>query len=80
MLSNQPAHGKNTRKLMHPKIKNRPKGTKPADGGVEPLLPHEVTNQSASFDTASRRNNGAIQPLSGSANHARHHVYRKTQA
>ena len=65
---------------MHPKIKNRPAGTKkPAANTVKPLLLHDVTKLSASVNAASRRNIVATQPASGSANHARHHASPKSQ-
>ena len=65
---------------MHPKIKNRPTDEQAAPSTVKPLVLHDVTNQSASANDASRRRMVAIQPASGSANHARHHVSRHTQA
>jgi hypothetical protein len=65
---------------MHPKIKNRPSGGKTQIGAVKPLLLHDVTNPAASANDASRHSQIAIQPASGVANHARHHVSRKTQA
>jgi hypothetical protein len=65
---------------MHPKIKNRPKGMKISGSGVEPLLPHKATSLSTSLNPASRRSAGAVQPASGAANHARHHVSRQTQS
>jgi hypothetical protein len=65
---------------MHPKIKNRPAGTKAATGPVKPLLLHGVLKPTASASDASRQGRFAIQPASGSANHARHHVSRHTQS
>jgi len=65
---------------MHPKIKNRPAGGKSPINTVKPLLLHEVTNQMASANDASRRRLIATQPASGTANHARHHVSRHTQS
>jgi len=65
---------------MHPKIKKRPAGGKPPINTVKPLLLHEVTNQMASANDASRHRLVATQPASGSANHARHHVSRHTQS
>jgi len=65
---------------MHPKIKNRAIGDKPALGAVRPLLLHDVTNPVASATAASRQRLVATQPASGRANHARHHVSRHTQS
>lgn len=65
---------------MHPKIKSRPAGAPPTVGSVKPLLLHDVTKQTGSANAASRRRLIATQPASGSANHARHHVSRKTQS
>jgi hypothetical protein len=68
--------------FMHPKIKNRPAigKTQGLINTVEPLLPHEVTNQNASAVAASRRRIDAKQTASPIANHARHHVSRQTQS
>jgi hypothetical protein len=65
---------------MHPKIKNRPAGSKAVVGSVKPLLLHDVTKQTASANDASRHSRIALQPASGAANHARHHVSRHTQS
>jgi hypothetical protein len=65
---------------MHPKIKNRPVGQAVAAAPVMPLLAHDVTNPKASANAASRLHPIAPGPASGSANHARHHVSRKTQS
>lgn len=65
---------------MHSKIKSRPANTTSPVGAVQPLLLHAVTNPSASANAASRRHQVAIQPAVGAANHARHHVSRRTQA
>jgi hypothetical protein len=65
---------------MHPKIKDRPKGNNIPGNIVEPLLPHEAVKQSASFIKGSRLNSGAIKLAPFAANHARHHVSRKTQS
>ena len=65
---------------MHPKIKNRPSGVAAALGSVRPLLLHDVTNTTASANAASRLRMMAAQPVSGTANHARHHVSRLTQS
>jgi len=67
---------------MHPKIKTRPSPEGNLAQRVEPLLPHEAIQQSASINPSARSNNmpKAIQPASGSANHARHHVSRHTQS
>lgn len=62
---------------MHPKIKRRPAGE---NALVRPLVIHDLINQAASANAASRRQMIAIQPASGPANHARHHVSRQTQA
>lgn len=65
---------------MHPKIKNRPAGVPATVGSVKPLLLHDVTQQNASANAASRRRLVATQPASGSANHARHHVSPQAQS
>ena len=65
---------------MHPKIKNRPTSESASAGTVSPPLVHDVTKQTASAIDASRHALIAMQPASGTANHARHHVSRKTQA
>jgi len=67
---------------MHPKIKNRPTAGKNPNpvNTVEPLLPHEVTNQNAAAVAASRRRIEAKQTATTIANHARHHVSRQTQS
>jgi len=65
---------------MHPKIKPRPAGGIAAISVVKPLLLHDVVNPKASANAASRKRQQAIEPASGTANHARHHVSRKTQA
>ena len=68
---------------MHPKLKNRPSAENVpgnAVNSVKPLVLHEVTNPVASANAASRRRLVAVQPASGTANHARHHVSRHTQA
>lgn len=65
---------------MHPKIKNRPVGTKkPAANTVKPLLLHDVGKLTASANAASRRRITAKLPASGPANHARHHASPKSQ-
>jgi hypothetical protein len=65
---------------MHPKIKSRPStGNGPANI-VEPIVAHEIANLAASAKAASRRTIAPIQPPSGAANHARHHVSRHTQS
>jgi hypothetical protein len=62
--------------------KNKPRSAAGAiiPGTVRTLLLHDVTNPSASANAASRRRMAALQPASGSANHARHHVSRKSQS
>ena len=65
---------------MHPKIKKRPVGKGAPVSIVKPLLLHEVANPLASANAASRRRQVANTPLSGTANHSRHHVSRHTQA
>ena len=65
---------------MHPEIKRRPTGEKTKINAVKPLVLHDVINQAASANDASRHRLVAIQPASGTANHARHHVSRHTQA
>ena len=65
---------------MHPKIKNRPTGESDRANTVKPPVLHDVTNQTASANAASRRRMVATQPASGTANHARHHVSKNAQA
>jgi hypothetical protein len=65
---------------MPPKIKPRATGDKATVSSVKPLLMHDVTNPKASANAASRRRITAIQPASGSANHARHHASPRTQS
>lgn len=65
---------------MHPKIKNRPAGAKAPINPVKPLLLHDVAKPAASANAASRRQMVAVQPASGSANHARHHVSPQKQS
>lgn len=65
---------------MHPKIKNRPIGGKAPASPVMPLVNHDVAQQTASANAASRQSLQATQPASGTANHARHHVSRHTQS
>jgi hypothetical protein len=65
---------------MHPKIKNRPAGGTATPRTVKPLLLHDVTNPLSPDNAAARHRLAATQPASGSANHARHHVSRQTQA
>jgi len=65
---------------MHPKIKSRPAGEKRPTGTVKPLLLHDVTNPAASAVAASRRRLVVPPSAAGSANHARHHVSRRTQS
>jgi hypothetical protein len=47
---------------------------------IQPPVLHDVTNQTASAKPASRRALMATQLASGVANHARHHVSRRTQS
>jgi hypothetical protein len=65
---------------MHPKIKNRPTDESAVASPVKPLVLHDVTQQTASANAASRRCLTPTQPASGSANHDRHHVSRHTQS
>ena len=65
---------------MHPKIKNRPAGPMAAGSPLKPLLLHDTTNLKGSASAASRQPVVPTQPASGTANHARHHVSRQTQA
>jgi len=65
---------------MHPKIKNRPTSESASAGTVSPPLVHDVTKQTASANAASGHSQIATQPASGTANHARHHVSRHSQA
>ncbi len=65
---------------MHPEIKRRPATGKRSGLAVKPLQLHEVANPAASARAASRHRLTAIQPASGGANHARHHVSRQTQS
>ncbi len=65
---------------MHPKIKPRSVSVASVIRAVKPILLHDVTQQTASANAASRRRLVAAQPASGSANHARHHVSPKAQS
>ncbi|MBI3887129.1 MAG: hypothetical protein HY302_15590 [Opitutae bacterium] len=65
---------------MNPKIKSRPANEKISGRTVEPVVAHEVTQQTASANAASRQRRIAVQPASGTANHARHHAARKAQS
>jgi hypothetical protein len=65
---------------MPSKIKTRAPGMAAAIHAVKPLLLHDVTQQTASANAASRRRLTAKQPASGTANHARHHVAPKSQS
>ena len=65
---------------MKPKIKSRPASEQVSGRTVEPLVAHEVINQAASANAASRRRMIAPQTTSGPSNHARHHAARKAQA
>jgi len=65
---------------MHPKIKNRPAGGPASASPLKPLLLHDTTNRKGSASAASRQPLTAIQPASGTANHARHHVSQQSQA
>ena len=64
---------------MHPKIKSRPAGEEAPVRTVKPLMLHDVTNQTASANAASRRRLIATQPTSGTANHARDGAARKSR-
>ena len=61
---------------MHPKIKTRRAGEKNPANTVRPLMPHDAISRTVS----ARYRMVAIQPASGTANHARHHVSRRTQS
>lgn len=65
---------------MTPKIKSRPASEKASGSTVEPIVAHEVTQQTASANAASRKRQIAVQPASGTNNHARHHAGRHTQS
>lgn len=67
---------------MHPKIKTRPTAGKTpvGPGPVKPPMLHDVTNQTASANAASRRRMSATQPASGTANHSRHHAPPHSQS
>jgi hypothetical protein len=65
---------------MSPKIKSRSTNEKTSVITVQPPVLHDVTNQAAPAKPASRRPVIATQPASGVANHARHHVSRRTQS
>jgi len=62
------------------KVKSRPADEKASVSTVQPPVSHDVTNEKASANPASRRPLIATQPASGTANHARHHVSRHTQS
>ncbi len=65
---------------MHPKIKFAPAASGAAVHSVKPLILHDVTNRNAPANAASRRRLIPVEPASGNANHARHHVARSAQA
>jgi hypothetical protein len=65
---------------MSLKIKSRSTGGKTSAGTVQPPGVHDATNQAASAKPALRRPLMAMQSASGIANHARHHVSRRTQS
>jgi len=65
---------------MPPKIKSRSTNEKTSVITIQPPVLHDVTNQTSSAKPASRRALMATQPASGIANHARHHVSRRTQS
>lgn len=65
---------------MHPKIKPRPVGVPPTVNSVQPPLVHDVRQQTASANAASRQRMVAHEPPSGPANHARHHTPPKSQS
>jgi len=65
---------------MHPKIKSRPAGENRSPGKVKPQLMHDGSKQSPSVSPASRQRLTVPQSPSASANHARHHVSRRTQS
>lgn len=65
---------------MNPKIKNPNTGEKEAVNAATPLITHDATQPTDSAKAASRRPKVAIQPPSGTANHARHHAGRHTQS
>jgi hypothetical protein len=66
--------------IMHPKAKTDTKERKMVVETIRPLMLHEVSNQVASNVEAARRKEVPVQPASGTADHARHHVSRQTQA
>lgn len=65
---------------MHPKIKPRTAGVPHAANPVQPPLVHDVRQQTASANAASRQRLVAHEPPSGPANHARHHTLPKSQS
>ena len=65
---------------MHPKIKSRPTGEDLSPGKVKPQLMHDGSKQSPSVSPASRQRLAVPQSASAGANHARHHVSRRTQS
>jgi len=65
---------------MSPKIKSRSTDEKASAGTVQPPVVHDATNQTTPAKPFSHRPLMATQPASGAANHARHHVSRRTQS
>ncbi len=61
---------------MHPKIKGRSIDGKAASDAAKTVMPDGAAGQTVS----ARRRTIAIQPASGTANHSRHHVSRRTQS
>ena len=65
---------------MHPKTKTGAVEGKTDTDAIRTLMQHETSNQVVSNKEAARRSRSPIQPASGAANHARHHVSRQTQS
>jgi hypothetical protein len=65
---------------MHPKIKVRPAGKLLSTGEVMPHLVHDGLQQSPAVNPASRHHPGVPKSAAAGANHARHHVSRRTQS
>ncbi len=65
---------------MHPKIKGRPASEMLSQGKVMPHVVHDGSKPSPSLSPASRQRLAVPRSASAGANHARHHVSRRTQS
>lgn len=75
-----PSTSENFKAIMSLKINRRSISGKISPITLQPPVLHDVSTQAALAKPASRRPLIATQPASGTANHARHHVSRRTQS